>query len=107
MEIGNFNARSSNWHCQDKSTFEGNVIDSIASQFGLSQVIKKPTRILDTYSCIGFIFKSLPNLITDLGLHSSLHPNCHLHIVYAKFNLEITYPPLYLREIWRHSDSNI
>ena len=30
--IGDFNAKSSKWHCQDKSTFEENVIDNIASQ---------------------------------------------------------------------------
>ena len=93
--IGNFNAKSSKWHCQDKSTFEGNVIDNITSQFGLYQVIKEPTHILNTSSsCIDLIFTSLPNLIIDSGLHSSLHPNCHHQIVYAKFNLEIIYPLL-------------
>ena len=93
--IGDFNAKSSKWHCQDKSTFEGNVIDNITSQFGLYQVIKEPTHILNTSSsCIDLIFTSLPNLIIDSGVHSSLHPNCHHQIVYAKFNLEIIYPLL-------------
>ena len=31
--IGDFNAKSSVWHGQDKSTFEGNVTDNIRSQF--------------------------------------------------------------------------
>ena len=31
--IGDFNAKSSEWHGQDKSTFEGNVTDNITSQF--------------------------------------------------------------------------
>ena len=106
--IGDFNAKSSKWHCQDKSTFEGNVIDNITSQFGLYQVIKEPTHILNTSSsCIDLIFTSLPNIIIDSGVHSSLHPNCHHQIVYAKFNLEIIYPPPYLREVWHYKDANI
>ena len=40
MAIGDFDAKSSKWHCQDKSTFEGNLIDKIISQFGLCRVIK-------------------------------------------------------------------
>ena len=92
--IRNFNAKSSKWHCQDKSTLEGNVIDSITSQFGLYQVTKEPTHILNTSSLsIDHIFTSLPSLIIDSGVHSSLQPNCRYQIVYAKFNLEITYPP--------------
>ena len=31
--IRDFSAKSSKWHCQDKSTFEGNVIDYITSHF--------------------------------------------------------------------------
>ena len=106
--IGDFNAKSGKWHCQEKSTFEGNVIDNITSQFGLYQVIKEPTHILSTFSsCIDLIFTSLPNLIIDSGVHSSLHPNCHHQIVYAKFNLEIIYPLPYLREVWHYKDANI
>ena len=90
MVTGDFNTKSSKWHCQDKSTFEGSVIDNKTSQSGLYQVIKEPTHILNTSSsCIDLIFTSLPNLIIDSGVHSSLHPNCHHQIVYAKFNLEI------------------
>ena len=108
MVIGDFNAKSSKRHCQDKSTFEGNVIDNIMSQFGLYQVIKEPTHLLNTSSSsIDLIFTSLPNLITDSGVHSSLHPNCHHEIAYAKFNLEIIYPPPYLREVWHYKDANI
>ena len=97
--IGDFNAKSSKWHCQDKSTFEGNVNDNITSQFGLYQEIKEPTHILNTSSCIDLIFTSIPNLIINSGVHSSLHPNCHYQIVYAKFSLEIIYPPPYLRDV--------
>ena len=89
-------------------SFEGNVINNITSQFGLYQVIKEPTHILNTSSsCIDLIFMSLPNLIIDSGFHSSLHPSCHHQIGYAKFNLEITYAPSYLREVWHYKDANI
>ena len=82
VAIGEFNTKSSKSHCQDKSTFEGNVIDNITSQFGLYQVIKELTHILNTSSsCIDLIFRSLPKLIIDSGVHSSLHSNCHHQIV--------------------------
>ena len=45
-------------------------------------------------------------MITDSGVHSSLHPNCHHQIVFAKFNLHIVYPPPYLREIWHYREAN-
>ena len=31
MAIIDFNAKSSKWHCEDKSAFKGNVIDNITS----------------------------------------------------------------------------
>ena len=68
MAIGDFNAKSSKWHCQDKSTFEGNAIDNITSQFGLWQVIKEPAHLLNiSCSCIdlttNLFEKQLANLI--------------------------------------------
>ena len=33
--IGDFNAKSKNWYCQDKTSFEGKNMKSITSQFGL------------------------------------------------------------------------
>ena len=54
-----------------RSTFEANVIDNIRSQFGLYQVIKEPTLILNSSSlCIDFTFTLLTNLIIDSGVHS-------------------------------------
>ena len=40
-------------------------------------------------------------------VHSSLHPNCHHQITYAKFDLKIHYPPRYEREIWHYGQANI
>ena len=107
VAIGDFNAKSSNWFCQDKTNFEGDATENKIFQFGLLQVIKEPTRILDTSSlCIELIFTSQPNLITDSGVHLSLHSNCHHQIIFVKFNSEEVYPPLYMREVWHYKYGN-
>ena len=93
VAIGDFNAKWSN--------SEGDAIENLTSQFGLHQMIKEPTHILDTSSlCIDLIFTSQPNLTIESGVHSSLHSNCHYQIIFAKFHLEIVYPPPYVREVW-------
>ena len=60
VAIGHFNAKSTNWCANDQTSFDGNKIEHITSQFGFSQIINKPTHILDSssscieddYSCI-------------------------------------------------------
>ena len=101
--IGNLNTKSKNWYSHDKTSHEGNV----TTQSGLQQIIKEPTHISNTSStCIDLIFTPQPHLITDSGVHSSLHSNCHHQIVFAKFNLRIAYPPPYLRVIWHYREAN-
>ena len=88
--LGDFNAKSSNWCKNDITTTEGKAIENISSQFGLHQMISEPTHILESSSsCIDLIFTSQPYLITESGVHPSLHPNSHQQIIFAKFNLEI------------------
>ena len=88
IAVGDFNMQS-----QDKTNFEGDAIENLTSQFVLHQVIKEPAHILDTSSsCINLIFTSQPNLITESGVHSSLHSNCHHQIIFAKFNFKVVYP---------------
>ena len=88
IAVGDFNMQS-----QDKTNFEGDAIENLTSQFVLYQVIKEPAHILDTSSsCINLIFTSQPNLITESGVHSSLHSNCHHQIIFAKFNFKVVYP---------------
>ena len=79
--IGDFNAKSRNWYSQDKTSFESKTIESITPQFGLYLLIKDPTHLSD------LIFTSQPNLIAESVVHTSLHPNYHHQIVFAKFNL--------------------
>ena len=79
---------------------EGDTVDSITKQYGLLQVIREPAHILgNTLSFIHLPFTSQPNLITESGVHPSLHPNCHHQIVNAKINLQIYFPSPYLPEV--------
>ena len=43
----------------------------------------------------------------ESGVQSSLHPNCHHQITYAKLNLKIYYPPPYEREIWYYENTKV
>ena len=105
--IGDLNAKSKNWYCHDKSSREGNAVENVTAQFGLQQIINEPTHISNTSSsCIDLIFTSQPNLITDSGVHSSLHPNCYHQTAFAKLDLHFVYPPPYLREIWHYREAN-
>ena len=88
MAIRDFNAESYNWFCQDKTIFERDAIENLTSQFGLHQVIKEQTLLIDTSSsCTDLIFTSQPNLIIESGVHLSLHSNCHHQIFSSTFNL--------------------
>ena len=83
------------------------MIDVVMSNYGLHQLIQKPTHIIDlSSSCIGLIFISQPNLVVKLGVHSYLHPNCHHQAVFAGFNLPMLYPAPYERTVWFYKKEN-
>ena len=106
--IGDFSAKSNNWSEGDRSTIEVSKIDFLTSQFGLSQIIKEPTHILEnTSSCINLIFTTQPNMVLESGGHHSLHQNCHHQIILAKFNLKVYYPPPYERTVFHYSQANV
>ena len=107
MILGDFNARSYSWWSEDILSVEGNHIDSLTSMFGLHQVISGPTHILSqSSSCIDLIFTDQPHLVTDCGIHASLHPDCHHQITYYKLNIKITYPPPYKCLVWDYKKGN-
>ena len=90
VAIGDLTQNQKNWYSQDNPNFPGITIEYVTSQFGLSQIIKETTHILgSSSSCIDLIFTTQPNLVVELGVHPSLHPNCHHQIVLAKFKLQI------------------
>ena len=99
--IADFNARSSEWWTDDKTIQEGLKIENLLSQFSLSKVINEPTDISQNFnSCVDLLFTNQHNLVTNSGIHSSFHCNCHHQIIYRKFNLNIFYPPPYERRRW-------
>ena len=107
VALGDFNVKTTNWYKNDKNSCEGLKIDTITSQFGLQKLINEPTHLTaNSSSCIDLIFTSQPNLVMESGVHSSLHPNCHHQIVFAKINLKNYYPPPYEREIWHYEKAN-
>ena len=58
----------------------------------------------NTSSCIDLIFTSQLNLVTESGVQSSLHANCHHQITYV--NLNVIYPPPFEREVWYYKLAN-
>lgn len=77
-------------------SFDVNIIENATSPFGLQQVIKEPTHILNnSSSCIDLTFTSQANLLIESGVKTPLHSN-YDHIVYSEFVLNIFYPPRYL-----------
>ena len=88
LVLVNFNAKNKVWFDQDNTTTEGTIINDLMTQYGLTQIIHEPTHLLDCSSfCNNLIFTSQNNLVTNSGVHSSLHSNCHHQIIFSKFNL--------------------
>ena len=104
--LGDFNAKCTNWYKHVKTNFEGIATENISSQCALYQVINKPLRLENSPSCIDLIFICQPNLITESGVHPSLHPNCHHQVIFAKFSLKVHYPPPHEREIWHYKEAD-
>ena len=85
--LGDFNVKLENWYKHAKMSYKGAKIDALTTQLGWQQIIKEPTYIsVESFSSIGLIFMFHQNLVMESGVHSSLHPNCHHQITYAKFN---------------------
>ena len=106
LMTGDFNAKWSNWSYNETTIAEAARLDYLASLYGMKQVITEPTHILENSSCCkDLIFSNQPNLITDSGVHPTLHSKCHHQIIYSKLNLQIAYPPPYTRKIWYYNRS--
>ena len=83
---------SKNWYSSDKRTYEGKKTESLTSQCGFKQVISDLTHALESISsCVDFIFMSQPNLVMNLGVHSSLRPNLIVIIKKYMQNLNLNF----------------
>ena len=70
-----------------RQTQEGLKIENFLSQFFLSQVIYELTHVSkNCNSCIDLLFINQQNVITEWGVHPSLHSNCHHQTIYRTFN---------------------
>ena len=99
--LGDFNPWSNKWSEGERSTIEGSKMDFLASQFGLSQIIKEPTRILEnSSSCIDLTFTTQPNMVLESEVHHSLHHNCYHQIIFGKFNLKVYFLPSYEKKLF-------
>ena len=106
--LGDFNAKSKTWFINDQSSNEGTQLESLISLYGMTQLIAEPTHVLENSSSgIDLIFTNQPNLIMDSGVHPSLHSKCHHQVIYAKLNLQIEYPPPYIREVWDYGKAQV
>ena len=94
--IGDFNARNSNWWPEDTTNSQGIDLEELSSQYGLHQIIDKPTHILsDSASCIDLIFTSSPNCISKSGVFPSLVSTFKHQLLHAKIQFKIPFPPAY------------
>ena len=83
------------------------MIESLSCFYGYIQLIKDSTHILpNSSSSIDLIFTDQPNMITNSGVHPSLHPNCHHQIIFCHLRLKIDYPPPYERVMWSYKNAN-
>ena len=106
--LGDFNARSKCWWIFEKQRNEGGSIFLISSTSGYTQLINSSIHIIgNNSSCIDLIFTQQSNLITSIGVHASLHNNCHHQITVAHINLLTEYPSPYRRLIWGCSNGDV
>ena len=119
--FSDFNAKYAIWYSKDNSTTEGSKLRSLnnsktegsklrslTSQSGLNQIINEPTYTTNNSStCIDLLSTSQTNLVIESGVHSSLYPNCHHQISFAKFDLRIFYLPRYEINVWHDKQANI
>ena len=81
--IGEFTVKSSSWYKHDETKSEGFKIEAVTFKFGLQQLIQESIHILSNSSfCIDLIFMSQPNLVMKSVIHSALHENSHLKLIW-------------------------
>ena len=86
----------------------GHELDSLTSSAGYSQIIDKPTHIVNnSMSCIDLIFCTNTNVIFKHGVDVSIFEKCHHNIIFGKIEIRVPLPPAYVREVWDYSKANV
>lgn len=89
------------------TSYESYNIKATTSEFGLKQIIKEPTHLIQICSsCTALIFTSQPNIVMESGFQSSLHQNYYHQINFEKVNLKIHYSMTNESEIWHYEKAN-
>ena len=97
--IGDFNCRSPQWWENEHENDEGRLFEPFTSELGVQQLICEPTHFIgESKSCIDLLFTNQPHLFLEIGVHQTLHEQCHHHIVFAKITAINLAPPPYNRK---------
>ena len=105
---GDFNARCSRWWRNDITNFAGKEIDFLTSSAGYTQIIDKPTHVINkSKSCIDLIFCTNQNVISKYGVDALLFDKCHHNVIYGKLNIRVPLPPVFIREVWNYSKADV
>ena len=103
-----FNACCSRCWQNDITKSAGQEIDSLTLSAGYKQIIDKPTHIVNnSMSCTEFLFCTNQNTSSNYGVDVSIFDKCHRNIIFGKVNIRVSLPPVYIREVWNHSQANV
>ena len=58
-------------------------------------------------SCIDLLFCTNQNTISSYGVDVSIYDKCHHNIVFGKIKIRVPFPPVYIRDVWDHSQANV
>ena len=104
---GDVNCRNSSWYIGDPVTPQGAPVEALRSFYGLNQLIKTPTHLLqNSATCIDLVITNQAHLVMESGVHSSVNSTYHHEIVFAKLNLKVEYPPPNERVFWDYSGAD-
>ena len=82
-------------------------LNSLTSSAGYSQIIDKPTHIVNnSMSCIDLIFCTNTNVISKHGVDVSIFEKCHHNIIFGKTDIRVPLPSAYVREVWDYRKAN-
>ena len=100
ITTGDFNGKCLKWYFFNTSDNIGKRLDTITSTAGHGEITDKPSHFRNnSFSCIGPIFTSHPNIIVDSDIENSICSNCHHDIIYGKINFRVPLPPQHFRTI--------
>ena len=85
----------------------GQEVVSLTSSAGYSQIIDKPTHIVNnSMSCIDLIFCTNTNAVSKHGVDVSIFEKCHHNIIFGKTDIRVPLPSAYVREVWDYRKAN-